>query len=354
MRTTFFALLLVSSCGNRDLNKENSNIFEKNPFSCLGSLESTPGPESRNIQPATNFQSYFKAESEIAGIARLYERNENGKLIDQSIMTVGDTTLNSNRFITGNSQGERAKSSDFQFIYSPEDSRFKEASVFSNAESTAEWFKQAGFSWPEEKIGLEVFARLHGAENNALYTPSYNGGVAAIRIGQGDGLILKNLLTDRDVVMHELGHHILYQTITNISGDSLTIHEGIADIFVMLRNEDPCLGKSICVESSSTCVTNACLRTADNSLNWEVDGPGLQSRPHRASQILSGFFWDLLTKYNIPKSDILKLLVETLNKTQSGPSMSMFMTTLQEADQSIFEGKYNDQIKIAQEARGFR
>ena len=81
-------------------------------------------------------------------------------------------------------------------------------------------------------IILDIHARPGGSKNNALYVPKETETDAAkIMIGNGDGNILKNLPQDREVISHELGHHIIYHHITQTSGESLILHEGLADFF---------------------------------------------------------------------------------------------------------------------------
>lgn len=81
--------------------------------------------------------------------------------------------------------------------------------------------------------------------------------------------MLTNLPVDADVIGHEFGHHIIYQTITSVSGESLILHEGLADYFTFAHTKDDSLGESICPAGSLACWTKGqCLRTANNDINF--------------------------------------------------------------------------------------
>ena len=58
---------------------------------------------------------------------------------------------------------------------------------------------------------------------------------------------MENLNNDGDVVVHELGHHILYPYVSDLTGEAILLHEGTADFisYAVFENED--LGESILV-----------------------------------------------------------------------------------------------------------
>ena len=191
-----------------------------------------------------------------------------------------------------------ALASNHQFIFDINSPHFVQTSLFTNANRMLTWLKQKGFStFGNQKIVIKAHRVFNPGAfenlNNATYEPLSSGPV--ISVGDGDGSILKNLGLDADVVNHELGHHVIYQSIDYLSGESLVVHEALADFFVFARSKDSCLGESICPEDSGACAVRAqCLRTADNSLR--LDSKNLPLQAHVRSQFFSGFLWDLTEK----------------------------------------------------------
>lgn len=192
---------------------------------------------------------------------------------------------------------EKAKSADNSFIYTPSDPLFEEASLFAHANEHLSFFKQLGYKWQGKIPMLIKFHTLIGdTKNNAFYQPGDDMQSSPfIMVGDGDDQILRNLASDADVVSHEFGHHVVFQSIQDTSGESLLLHEGLADYFVFAKTGDPCLGRSICVPggSAGACVVpDQCLRVANKTLKYgskEYDA----LNAHRKSQFVSGFLYGL-------------------------------------------------------------
>ena len=157
----------------------------------------------------------------------------------------------------------RFKSTDTDFSPSVGSTNFDEVSLFTNAVRTLEWLLSLGYEdFGSNRIEIVVHDKV---SNNALYQPDNTRPM--IKVGKGDGELLANLSTDADVVSHELGHHVVYNSITRISGESLVLHEGLADFFTFARTGNACLGESICPATSDFCyIANQCLRTGENDL----------------------------------------------------------------------------------------
>lgn len=222
--------------------------------------------------------------------------NKTTSLFREDINTGGMMT--NDAFITDPSTKEsgiaRAKETTNEFIYDPSDKLFNEASIFVHANEHYSYFKSLGYSWTGPGPLILKFHTLVGdTKNNALYQPSDDNSQPVIMVGDGDGIILQNLVLDGDVVSHEFGHHIIFRNIQETSGESLVLHEGMADYFVFARNNDPCLGRSICVESSQVCIVpNQCLRIASKTLQYNSE---LYNKfdAHFQSQLVSGFLYGL-------------------------------------------------------------
>jgi hypothetical protein len=270
------------------------------------------------------------------GLARIYDRSPLDSLIDQPLLLTGDGTLTSEHFESDGSNVARAFAGDLQFIYEVGDARFPEVSTFTNATRVLAWFASFGFDMAEEKITIQANATIGGSVNNAVYMPSVGAG-ATIAIGSGDGAVLQNLALDRDVVFHEFSHHVIFQKLQATSGESLVLHEGLADSLTMLHNDDPCLGPSICPALSSVCaVQGQCLRTADNNLTMST-APGTA---HLDSQVLSGYIWDLHQSGTFSGTELVTLTLAAIDQLSSQSSFVEFVNAMLSEDQSLFGGAH--------------
>jgi len=213
----------------------------------------------------------------------------------------GDGTLTSDSFATNTtfyqSTTPRAVASNEQFIYDPSDYRFAEASIFVHINQMLVFYESLGYPGLDLKpLTVMLHATINNTKNNALYEPptSSASGYPTILIGDGDGVVLQNLPLDGDVVSHEFGHHIIYRTLKETSGESLVIHEGLADYFTYAKQNDPCLGPSICVQGDeNVCVVyGKCLRTGINTLHYGTSDFD-QLEAHLQGQIIGGLLLDL-------------------------------------------------------------
>ena len=195
---------------------------------------------------------------------------------------------------------EPAYSPDLTFAFGPDDPRFAQRTAFFHAEQMLAWLMRADHNYRFEDDCAPITIELHtqfagGDVNNARYIPAgqTKDGKPAIRIGDGDGLLLQNLALDFDVIAHEIGHHVVYRAIKDTTDfESIVIHEAIADYFNFSMTGDACLGETICPLGSTACeVAQRCLRSGETQL--AMDQTDLAQDPHRRSQVLSGMLWDL-------------------------------------------------------------
>lgn len=216
---------------------------------------------------------------------------------------------------------------------------FEEISLFTNANRALEWLETMGYkNFGTAPIRLAVHAEFQGDTNNALYQPGTNFDV--IYVGDGDGTVLQNLATDADVVGHELGHHVVYHTVTEIAGESLVLHEGLADYFNFARTGNACLGESICPDTAygnKICyVPKTCLRTGDNALKY--GGADLPREAHQKSQFISGMLWDLYAKDGIALEDVTHMVLKAIDLLVEDSGYQHFVVGMMLADEALFQG----------------
>ncbi|MBC7530134.1 MAG: hypothetical protein H7318_01055 [Oligoflexus sp.] len=251
-----------------------------------------------------------------------------------------------------------AKAPDFQFNYDlvNDTNSFIQASIFAHSVVALEWLQAHGYSsFGDKPIHLLAHAKVQGDINNALYQP---GATAAdsptIYVGDGDGNILQNLGTDSDVVGHELGHHVIFKTVTKISGESLVIHEAMADYFTFARTGNACLGESICpdtVYGRQVCVIpKECLRTGENTLTF--DDPNLPTEPHQRGQLVAGLLWDLNKIDGIPMDHVTNLVLKGIDLLVSNSGYKHLIVSLMLVDHSVFKDQYCSKILARAKVRG--
>lgn len=295
----------------------------------------------------------------ITGSARIWKENKtSNELTDYELnYLTGTTYLDGQYFFTINSDGTRASSATHTFNYDPdtEFTFFAEVSLFTNAQKMLDWFRGAGFTkFGTKKIGLKAHASINGDINNAFYSPATNDSEDSyIYIGDGDGNILQNLATDSDVIHHELSHHIIYTAITQISGESLVLHEGLADFFSFAKSDDYCLGESICPDpGSGVCaLPKQCLRSANN--NYTLDAANLPSEEHLRGQLISGTLWDLYKEDGIPKDNIVRMILFALNFLVSNSGYADFFESMLVADREKYASYYCSTMRQRFILRGF-
>ena len=212
------------------------------------------------------------------------------------------------------------------------------------------YFIENGFEAPNSQIKLVAHAIMtNGDKNNAVYIPSG----PYIRIGDGDGEILQNLGTDGDVVSHELGHHVIFQSLTSTSGESLVLHEGLADFLTFSRTGDACLGESICPANPAynICeVQGQCLRTADNDITFE--GENWPNEVHKRGQLISGLLRDLSVEYGIEEQTITKTTLRAITYLAASSGYRDFIVSMLVADKELNNEQHGCTIWEAAIERG--
>lgn len=259
-------------------------------------------------------------------------------------------------------------SSSFNFVFGPElypgaaypitDFRKYEATVFYNASQHIEWVRSLTLSkswngeyrgWPGPQIRIYIDASDQGLNNTAVYHPTGEGKKPTISLGNGDNIQLRNLLLDPEVVSHELGHHLAYRYLTSTRGESLDLHEGMADALVYYRTNNACLAESIC-PSDKVCISKKCLRSGENNYTYQSVS-GMRSG-HNKSQLISGLLWDIAKRMG--RQNAAMLLIRAFSFLQSAGGYSSLLSALYLADQSLFRSKYYcTVVRPSAQNRGF-
>lgn len=256
---------------------------------------------------------------------------------------IEEKTLSNNHFVTNTSTEdsgiERAEIGvNNTFEFEPGTPQFNEASIFFHAFNHLNYFFGLGYTWSgNAPLILKINSIVRTSVNNASYRPPSGNELPLITVGNGDGTILRNLSSDSDVVSHEFGHHVIYRVIKDTTGESLVLHEGLADYFVFASTEDPCLGRSICVPGASgACVIkDQCLRIASKTLQY--DNENFENyNVHFKGQLISGYIYGLHEQ--VQKNNVPKVTLTALGYMSSDSNFQDMLTALMLADYQINSG----------------
>ena len=288
------------------------------------------------------------------------------KTFTLSGMSPGNSLCSARFVVNPASTADTAFSTNKAFNFPASDIRFKETSLFTNVTTHADWFLSVGplTTWPGPKVTIQMDGTNNYLNDSSVYLPAVSTGtVPTIKIGAGDGTNLQNLHIDYDVVSHELGHHVVYQHLTDTTGHSLVVHEAIADTFVFLDTQDPCLGRLICPSGGTLCYNATCLRVGTFPYNF---GDSIvrekYAEAHRLSQIISSMLWDIgngdssrsITAIGV--KDIAKIVLKAVDffPASFGSSYGGFISDLVQADQSLNNGANCNTIVNAAKSRGLQ
>lgn len=253
--------------------------------------------------------------------------------------------LSGKNFVIHTDSSQRPNSLSRNFVYDENDPFFAQASAYGNAELNLQWFKKLD----EGSVDTECFpidVRVHVTSgtrplNNATYEPFVMNasGRPEIVLGDGDGISLRNLSRDPDVIAHEFAHHIIYRGLKDTKWhETVVLHEGLADYFVYARTGNACLAETICVQGNKECaIESACLRTANNKMTFLDENLPLAA--HKKSQVISGMLWDLQKAFEERGNDLPAVVIRSLSYLLPRSSYRDFVVGLMMADRDLFNGE---------------
>lgn len=327
-------------------------------------LRAETSPYVLYVGPTGVIEGDILAFDAVDASVRAYDSNPtSGSLKDYTIKVNGDGYLTNSYFTTADASVTpigRSNSAANTFNGAPGTTFFPEQSSFVHVNQQRDFVEAHGYVWPTgadwpKPLTVKTHVVFSGGKvNNAQYIPFDGKSGPFIQIGDGDGTTLTNLPVDSDVVSHEFGHHVVFGSVTTTSGESLVLHEGLADSLTFLRMNDSCLGESICPAASGLCqVAGKCLRTGDNAIKYgEKSFTDLKSSPHLQGQLVSGFFWDLHKGGKIPAVELNKLLINAITFLPASAGIKDLIVAVLDADFVLYTKAYQAVILAAAEARG--
>lgn len=308
-------------------------------------------------------RSSFSATGSIS----YYPKNPSSPVATENFELAESDKLENKYFTTAPYGAERSVSISKKFEFATSNPSFPEANIFAQANKMLEWYRSIGYNWDNKAIKLVMNSTDSANINNAGYYPRGTDGTSGplVITGKGDGDILQNLSLDSDVVAHEIGHHMIFRSITStkyddnstIKNHSGALHEGMADFFAYARSGDSCLGESICPAGSSLCIIPTCLRTAAlSTTDWNYESSFYKSQPdagvHIKGMLVAATLWDAM-KAGGNNLEFAKLTLNSIDYLKSpASSYSDLFIALVSSDQELFAGKYCPAIFASAKARG--
>jgi len=234
------------------------------------------------------------------------------------------------------------------FIYQPDDPRFKEVMVYHHIDATQRYLQSLGYSDsndPPNGIRDRVtYASPHWfAQDQSFYSVSDD----ALHFGDGgwpDAL-------DPDIIVHEYGHALLHDLAPHWGGGEMeAIGEGFGDylaasLFAETSADPACIGEWD--SRGNAAGSSACLRRVDRDRQYP---PDLSGDVHADGEIWSRVLWDVRAALGQEKADVLAL--ESSFYLPPAATLVEAGQALLDADSSLFDGLYRDAIVQALQARG--
>jgi len=325
------------------------------------------GTQYNGVANVETIMDLERSSFSATGSISYYPKNPKGQLATESFEVSQTNSLENMYFKTAPYGADRAISSANKFEFPASSPNFPEANIFAQANKMLEWYRSIGYNWDNKSIKLIMNSTDAKDINNAAYYPRGTDGSSGplIITGKGDGDVLQNLSLDSDVVAHEIGHHMVFRTVTSTKFDdksatknhSGAIHEGMADFFAYARSGDSCLGESICPPGSPICVISGCLRTAALSkTDWNYESSFYKSQSdsgvHIKGMLVAATLWDAM-KAGGNNLDFAKVALNSIDYLKSpASSYSDLFAALVSSDRELFAGKFCPAIMASANARG--
>ena len=311
-------------------------------------------------------RSFFAAQTR--GKFRVYPENKKATPKKKEFyIDVDNGYLRNNFFqiVLDDEEIEAVHSEDNRFGFGEtSETEMAQINAYAHVNLMWRWFVRMGFSPAAgEQLDIVLYPSFdtyqdeftNDVVNNAYYFSGApkNKINAKIVLGSGDGVRASGLHHDFDVVAHELGHHIIYQRLTSINGESSVVHEGLSDYFVYAYTGNACLAESICTNTDSDiCLQRGkCLRHAKNNLTYLDVRRG--TTPHIKGQVLSSFLWDLRESGDIAKADFDKIVFKSVDYLMWNSGLKGFIESMLASDYKFFAGENCKAILRAVRERGF-
>jgi Zn-dependent metalloprotease len=267
-------------------------------------------------------------------------------------------------YVGANNYQNKALSASFTFDFLPNSGStgsstevFAEQNLYYHVNQIHDYFKNTfGYSDRDQAFPVIVHYPSSGrAMNNAYYDPScLTAGCIAVGDGTGaDTGGFNDLARDAEVIYHEYTHAVIDTIVllgVRANDYGAAMNEGYADYFSCTNFNDP-------YEGEWAAGTSDGIRNMENNHKYpdQVNDPSTNAmEAHYTGQIWAGALWDLRKALGSVVADQI-IFNSFYYLSQSGNAdFGQGLIALLEADQAIYEGAYNDQIRAVLNNRGIQ
>ena len=306
--------------------------------------------------------------------ARIYAPRSTGDSLQDYHLEgmVEDGSLENAWFFSTREIGENAPlamSVDGRFEFVPGTEFFEQTSVFVHANIALAWFKAAGYDGFGFKP-IRLMSHVTAHPGDARYVPDYFD-YPTVSIGADAEVGLRNLHLDADVVSHELAHHVIYDSLKVPVGETLVLHEGLADYLATQISGQACFAPAVCsqyqgAEWQSCYEGHRCLRSAATSLRLDGSYAAKEGTDilysnrdnstlpaHILGQVVSGYLWDLVVKDGFQPQEVVHLTLATIGLLAERSGYRDFILAMLKAESSLMGGRRCMVLHERAIARGF-
>lgn len=195
-----------------------------------------------------------------------------------------------------------------QFVFDADDDRLKQVQVYYDIIESMDWFNhQFGFELMQPLL-VETSLGFPEKTNAAFYFRS------KINLGDGDGIVYKDMALDPSVTRHESVHAVIDQIagLTN-ENESASLNEALADYFTATQRNNPKMGEESYQKGDGK-------RTLANAMKFSEKNGGT----YHDSLLVSGMLWQVREEVGVETAD--RLVWETLKRLQPHSDFKDFST----------------------------
>ncbi len=202
-----------------------------------------------------------------------------------------------------------------QFVYDSADDRIKQVQVYFDIIESLDWFKNRFQFELAQPLQVEMSMGYPEKTNAAFYFRS------KINLGDGDGIVYKDMPLDPSITRHESVHAVIDQISGLINeNESASVNEALADYFTATQRNNPKMGEQSYKKAEfKRLLANEMKFSEKNGMTYHdsliVSGMLWQVRTELGSDLADSLAWETVKKLQ-PYSDLKDFALEFLSEVE--------------------------------------